>query len=120
MAVGGAPADATGAPVRVAFTAAAGGMTADAQVDVLPFGSSPAGTTATASSYPAPNVVNGQVRTYNPRNAIDGNLATFWNDDTAGAYPDVLTITSPSPVTLSGIALASNSDGVPVDFVVDT
>ena len=81
----------------------------------------PAGSSATASSYHAPNSGdNGQPRTYVPGNAIDGDPTTFWNDDTQGAYPDVLTITSPTPVTLPGITVLSDSDGVPVDFTVDT
>jgi hypothetical protein len=29
--------------------------------------------------------VNGQTRTYVPGNAIDGDFATFWNDDTEAA-----------------------------------
>jgi hypothetical protein len=81
----------------------------------------PAGTTATASSYHAGNNGNdGQPRTYVPQNAIDGNTDTFWNDDTIGAYPDVLTVSAPAPVTLPGVTLLSNSDGVPQDFTVDT
>ena len=57
----------------------------------------PAGTSATASSFHAPNNGNdGQPRTYEPGNAIDGNTDTFWNDDTIGAYPDVLTIAVPA------------------------
>ncbi|HEY2982692.1 MAG TPA: discoidin domain-containing protein, partial [Jatrophihabitantaceae bacterium] len=80
----------------------------------------PAGTSATASSFHAPNTGNdGQPRTYVPGNAIDGNTDTFWNDDTIGAYPDVLTITAPSNVSLPGITLLSNVDGVPQDFTVD-
>lgn len=81
----------------------------------------PAGTTAAASSYHAPNNGdNGQPRTYVPGNAIDGNTDTFWNDDTIGAYPDVLTITAPAAVTLPGITVLSNRDGVPQDYTVDT
>jgi hypothetical protein len=81
----------------------------------------PSGTSATASSFHAPNTGdNGQPRTYVPDNAIDGDTSTFWNDDTIGAYPDILTITSPSAVSLPGVTVLSNSDGVPVDFTVDT
>jgi hypothetical protein len=81
----------------------------------------PDGTTATASSSHAPNNGNdGQPRTYDAANAVDGNTDTFWNDDTIGAYPDVLTITTPGAVTLPGITLLSNSDGVPSDFTVET
>jgi len=79
----------------------------------------PAGTNANASSFHAANTNNGQPRTYNPGNAIDGDLETFWNDDTIAAYPDILTITAPSAVNLSGITIQSNSDGVPQDFTVD-
>lgn len=115
-----APADVSGGPAHVTFTASGGGAEASDAVDVLAFGRWPQGTTATASSFHAPNVVDGQTRTYVPGNAVDGDLATFWNDDTAGANPDVLTIESPSAVTLQGVALASNADGVPVDFTVQT
>lgn len=81
----------------------------------------PAGSTATASSYHAPNNGNdGRPRSYVPGNAIDGDTDTFWNDDTIGAYPDVLTITSPTAVALPGITLQSVSDGVPEDLTVDT
>ncbi len=78
----------------------------------------PAGTTATASSFHAPNTNNGQPRTYAPGNAVDGDMSTFWNDDTIAAYPDTLTITAPSAVAMPGITLISSSDGVPVDFTV--
>jgi hypothetical protein len=81
----------------------------------------PAGSTATASSYHAPNSGNdGTYTTYDPSNAIDGNPTTFWNDANPATYPAVLTITSPSAVTLPGVTLLSNSDGVPVDFTVET
>jgi len=81
----------------------------------------PAGTTAAASSYHAPNSGdNGTYTTYDPSNAIDGNPTTFWNDADPNTYPAVLTITSPTPVTLPGVTLLSNSDGVPVDFTVET
>ncbi len=79
-----------------------------------------AGTTATASSYHAGNNGNdGRPRTYVPGNAVDGDTDTFYNDDTLGGYPDVLTITAPAPVDLPGITVLSNSDGVPQDFTVD-
>ncbi|WP_431877282.1 alpha-L-rhamnosidase C-terminal domain-containing protein [Amycolatopsis sacchari] len=80
----------------------------------------PAGTTATASSFHAPNNGNdGKPRTYAPGNAIDGDTGTFWNDDTLAAYPDTLTITTPA-TDLPGITLQSSSDGVPQDFTVET
>ncbi len=114
------PGSASGAPVPLTVTATAAGLTARAHVSMIPFGSWPAGTTATASSYHPPNTVNGQTRTYVPGNAIDGDLSTFWNDANPATYPAVLTITSPSAVTLSGLAFASFPDGVPVDFTVST
>ncbi|WP_349263550.1 alpha-L-rhamnosidase C-terminal domain-containing protein [Actinocrinis sp.] len=81
----------------------------------------PTGTTAAASSFHAPNNGdNGTYTTYDPSNAIDGNPTTFWNDADPNTYPAVLTITSPSAVTLPGVTLLSNSDGVPVDFTVET
>src|SRR4051812_16479222 len=80
-----------------------------------------AGTTAAASSFHDGNNGNdGRPRTYLPGNAIDGDTDTFWNDDTLGAYPDVLTITTPSPVDLPGVTVLSNADGVLADFTVDT
>src|SRR5882724_5565938 len=80
-----------------------------------------AGTTATASSFHAGNNGNdGKPRTYDPGNAIDGDTGTFWNDDTLGAYPDVLTITTPAAAELPGVTVLSNTDGVPQDFTVDT
>jgi hypothetical protein len=80
-----------------------------------------AGTTATASSFHAGNNGNdGRPRTYGPGNAIDGDTDTFWNDDTLGGYPDVLTITAPALVDLPGVTVLSNTDGVPQDFTVDT
>jgi len=79
----------------------------------------PAGTTADGSSTAGSNEDNGVPRTYFAANSIDDNTTTFWNDATIGAYPDVLTITSPTAVTLPGITLLSNSDGVPVGYTVD-
>jgi hypothetical protein len=80
-----------------------------------------AGVTATASSFHAGNNGNdGQPRTYEPGNAVDGVADTFWNDDTLAVYPDVLTVDAPAPVTLPGITVLSNTDGVLKDFTVDT
>ena len=79
----------------------------------------PAGTSASASSSHAPNNGNdGHLRTYDAANAIDGDVDTFWNDDTIAAYPDVLTVSTPSAVTEPGITLQFNADGVPQDFTV--
>ncbi|WP_042405030.1 family 78 glycoside hydrolase catalytic domain [Streptacidiphilus carbonis] len=106
-------------PVTLKVRAPDGSVaTAAAQVQV--FGHWPAGTTASASSEHAPNVVNGVTRTYLASNAIDGNLSTFWNDDTQGQFPDTLTVTAPSAVPLAGVGFASNPDGVPTDFTVQT
>jgi hypothetical protein len=81
----------------------------------------PTGTSATASSYHAPNDGdNGQPRTYVPDNAIDDNPDTFWNDANPSTYPAWLQITSPTAVSLPGITLLSNSDGVPEDYTVAT
>ena len=81
----------------------------------------PAGSTATASSFHDPNNGNdGTYTTYDPSNAIDGNPTTFWNDANPATYPAVLTITADSAVTLPGVTLLSNSDGVPVDFTLET
>jgi hypothetical protein len=80
----------------------------------------PDGTVAEASSAHAGNNGNdGQPRTYDAKNAIDGDPGTFWNDDTLGVFPDTLTITLPAAHELSGITLISNSDGVPTGFTVD-
>jgi hypothetical protein len=80
----------------------------------------PTGTVANASSFHAPNTGDGQARTYDPSNAIDGDVTTFWNDNTLAEYPDILTIMTPSALDLTGITVLSNSDGVPVDFTVET
>jgi hypothetical protein len=98
-----------------------GGVTVLTRAKPVPPPTWPTGTTASASSSHAPNGGdNGTTTTYDASNAIDGDPTTFWNDDTQGAYPDVLTITVPQAAALPGITLLSNSDGVPVDFTVDT
>ncbi|KAH8696092.1 alpha-L-rhamnosidase [Talaromyces proteolyticus] len=97
------------------------GVTRLSRADVqTTFPSWPSGTTANASSEAAPNTDNGVPRTYYASNAIDGNLTTFWNDNTPAQYPDTLTITSPTQVTLDGVTLESSTDGVPVDFIIET
>jgi hypothetical protein len=111
---------ASGGQQVVTLEASAAGLHADTTADVLSFGSWPVGTTADATSFHAPNTFNGQPRTYDPANAVDGNLATFWNDDTPGQFPDTLTVTAPSAVTLNGVGFASIVDGVPTDFTVQT
>ncbi|MHB9848155.1 alpha-L-rhamnosidase C-terminal domain-containing protein [Streptomyces krungchingensis] len=80
----------------------------------------PDGTKAEASSTHAGNNGNdGRPRTYDAANAIDGDPDTFWNDDTQGAFPDVLTVTLPQAARLPGVTVISNSDGVPTDLTVD-
>jgi alpha-L-rhamnosidase len=96
------------------------GTVARSSVDVSVFGAWATGTTAAASSFHAPNVVNGATRTYDPSNAIDGDNTTFWNDDTQNVYPDTLTVTSPSSVALTGVGFTSFSDGAPSAFTVQT
>ena len=115
-----APSTGTGGALSIPLVATAGKLEADTTAQLLRFGAWPQGTTASASSFHAPNTYNGGVRTYDPGNAVDDNLATFWNDDTPGAFPDVLTVTSPTAVTLSGVGFASIVDGVPTDFTVQT
>jgi alpha-L-rhamnosidase len=115
------PADAVSGTYAVPVTArATDGTTARSTVNVIVFGKWPTGTTVSASSEHAPNTVDGQVRTYVATNAVDVNLATFWNDDTDGQYPDTLTVTTPAAVTLHGVGLASHVDGAPTDFTVQT
>jgi F5/8 type C domain len=111
---------ATGGQQQIPITATSGRTTAHTTAAVLVFGNWAQGTTATASSEHASNVFNGAVRTYAASNAVDGDLGTFWNDDTSGAYPDTLTVTSPAPVALHGVGFASIVDGVPTDFTVQT
>jgi len=106
-------------PVTVTAKSADGRMST-ATVNVLVFGRWAAGTVGSASSEHAPNTVDGVVRTYTASNAIDGNLSTFWNDDTADQFPDTLTVVAPSAVILAGVGFASHPDGVPTDFAVQT
>lgn len=70
----------------------------------------PNGTTVEASS-----THSGE---YYPEYAIDGDPETYWNDNTEGAYPDVLTILPSKPVDLSVLSFVFNADGVPVNFEV--
>jgi hypothetical protein len=114
------PPGASGGADSIAVTATGGGRTARTTVPLLVFGAWPAGTTAAASSFHEPNIFNGQQRTYDPGNAIDAELATFWNDDTSGGFPDILTVTAPTAVPLRGVGFASLVDGVPTDFTIQT
>jgi hypothetical protein len=112
--------DANGGQEAIRLEASGGGRQAGTTAQLLSFGSWPAGTTAAASSTHAPNTYNGQVRTYDASNAVDGDLATFWNNADSGEFPDTLTVTAPSAVTLHGVGFASIVDGVPTDFTVQT
>lgn len=75
----------------------------------------PSGSTATATSFHAPNPKH-----YEPALAIDGDTTTYWNNATAGHFPEVLTITSPTPVTLPGITVASYASGYIDSYTVET
>lgn len=79
----------------------------------------PEGTIANASSYHPGNTYNGHARTYVPSNAIDADVNTFWNDDTNGKYPDILTLVTPELVALDGITILSCIDGFPLDLTVE-
>ncbi|MFH8734357.1 MULTISPECIES: alpha-L-rhamnosidase-related protein [unclassified Streptomyces] len=80
----------------------------------------PDGTTAEGSTtHAGNNGGDGQPRTYDAQHAVDADLDTFWNDDTERAFPDTLTVTAPDALTLSGLTVVSDTDGVPTDFTVD-
>ncbi|MFF2478005.1 alpha-L-rhamnosidase C-terminal domain-containing protein [Streptomyces sp. NPDC058066] len=80
----------------------------------------PDGTTAEGSTtHAGNNGGDGRPRTYDARHAVDGDLDTFWNDDTERSFPDTLTVTVPEALTLSGLTVVSDTDGVPTDFTVD-
>ncbi|MFJ6700273.1 alpha-L-rhamnosidase C-terminal domain-containing protein [Streptomyces sp. NPDC091272] len=79
----------------------------------------PQGTTAEASStHPGNNGSDGAPRRYDATNAVDGDLGTFWNDDTEHDFPDTLTLTTPQEQELSGVTVLSSTDGVPTAFTV--
>lgn len=71
----------------------------------------PAGTVATASSSHGSGG-------YDVSKVLDGDLSTFWNDNSQGAFPDWVEVTSPQAVELPGITVVGNADGGPRDFVV--
>ncbi|WP_432168107.1 alpha-L-rhamnosidase C-terminal domain-containing protein [Streptomyces sp. bgisy031] len=80
----------------------------------------PDGTTAEGSTtHAGNNGGDGRPRTYDAQHAVDGDLDTFWNDDTERTFPDTLTVTAPGALTLSGLTVVSDTDGVPTDFTVD-
>ena len=81
----------------------------------------PTGTSATASSYHTPNDGdNGQPTTYVPDNAIDGNTEHVLERREPRHLPGVAADHVAAPVSLPGITVLSNSDGVPVDYTVAT
>jgi alpha-L-rhamnosidase len=94
------------------------GTRASTTVRIPVFGTWAAGTAASASSEHAPNEVDGATRTYTAANAIDKDGTTFWNDDDQNVFPDTMTVTAPSPLTLNGVGLASFPDGVPTAFAI--
>jgi len=79
----------------------------------------PVGTIANGSNYHAANTFKGRAQTYHPGNAIDGNVATFWFDDTPGSYYDILTVLAPSVMDLPGITILSSGEGVPAKLEVE-
>jgi hypothetical protein len=115
-----APAGVSGGVQDLVLTASSGGLSAAANVSLPVFGDWPQGTVASGSSEAAPNIFEGQPRTYYASNALDGNLGTFWNDATPGQFPDTLTVTMPAPVAVNGLGFASIVDGVPTDFTLQT
>ena len=114
-----APAGGTGGEVQLQLTAKSGNLSASTTTPLLVFGSWPSGVTAVASSEAAPNIFEGQMRTYYAGNAVDRDPATFWNDASPGQFPDTLEISS-SPMTLTGVGFQSIVDGVVTDFTIDT
>ncbi|MFI7382732.1 alpha-L-rhamnosidase C-terminal domain-containing protein [Streptomyces sp. NPDC049813] len=103
-----------------ALLKAGGGVTVLRRPRPAPAPRWPEGTTAQASStHAGNNGGDGQPRTYDASHTVDGDPDTFWNDDTQGAFPDVLTLTLPAEQPLSGITVVSHPDGVPTDFTVD-
>ncbi len=115
-----APAGGTGGQPQIRIKATSGRLTAETTTRPTVFGEWPAGVTALASSEAAPNVFEGQPRTYYAGNAVDRDPATFWNDASPGQFPDTLTLTTPAPVTLAGTGFQSIVDGVVTDFAIQT
>ncbi|MET1073335.1 MAG: NEW3 domain-containing protein, partial [Umezawaea sp.] len=71
-----APADSTGGQPQIRIRATSGRLVAETTTALTVFGNWPAGVTAEASSEAAPNVFEGQPRTYYAGNAVDRNPAT--------------------------------------------
>ena len=74
----------------------------------------PMGTSVSASS-----IATG-TGSFDPGFVIDGDLSTYWADNTPRAYPDVAIIASPKPVSLPGITVVSHEHGRLLDFTVET
>jgi alpha-L-rhamnosidase len=79
----------------------------------------PVGTATTASSYHA-CCASESGDSFVPGNAIDGDMVSYWNDANAGSTDSWLEVSTPTPVTLPGLTLLFNSNGVPVDFQIQT
>lgn len=77
----------------------------------------PAGTQAHASSTHKPDGPGGSG--YDAGNAIDTDEASYWNDDTVGAFPDALRIVPPGPVGLLGITMLSTSGGFITAYYIE-
>src|SRR5260370_15131265 len=55
-----------------------------------------------------------------PGNAIDGDTVSYWNDTTQGSTNSWLEVSTPAPVTLPGLTLLFDNQGVPIDFQMTT
>lgn len=83
--------------------------------DSWPVGTSTSGSTNHPLNY---DPEYGAYINYYSSYAIDGDVLTWWNDDTVGEYPDTLVLSIPTPVNLKGIALQSYHDGFVLDYTV--
>jgi hypothetical protein len=79
----------------------------------------PVGTIANGSNYHAANTFKGRAQTYHPSNAIDGDVATFWFDDTPSSNHDILTVLAPSVMDLPGITILSSGESMPAGLTVE-
>lgn len=99
----------------------------------------PKETIAQGSSVHPPNIFEDRLRIHNDSLAIDGNQSTFWKECvflgnlsflrttltklyslTAGSWPDSLTVTTPSTISLNGIVVLSHYQSWLLDYTVDT
>src|SRR5258708_35461587 len=55
-----------------------------------------------------------------PGNAIDGDTVSYLNDATQGSTNSWLEVSTPAPVTLPGLTLLFDKQGVPIDFQMQT